>query len=264
VYVVPGTEKISSAELYINYDPQTIQITNVIAGNFFTSKSSTVGAPQELLKNFSTSGKIAYALGFPIGSKMPGTTEPFYSSEAGALASISYTVLPTASGQSSITISDNATEQTIIGNVYAQNVLGPVSNATVSVDVPATITPTQVPVVTAVQPTSTPIPTYTPVPTDTPTLTPTSIPTATFTPTRIPTATWTPVPTTTNTPMPTATRVPSATPTISTVTDAPSPSVSITKPAPTKKPKRNHRLPRFWEDAGSYFRKIFGWEKDDE
>lgn len=190
VYVVPNSSLVTAAEMVLTYDPAVIQITGITAGNFFTGPASTIGQPNEPMKNFSTPGKIHYAIGFPLGSNYSSTTTDI-------VATVSYKAIG-AAVNSPITFVTTGHPQTIIADTIPTNALSSVQNGTITVTTTgvggvgggSTTTPTVIasgPTATGILPTQTP--------TNTPTPTTILSPTVTPLPTATPGPTFTPVPT---------------------------------------------------------------------
>lgn len=129
VLILPNGERVSSIEMVIDYDPALMQITNITPGTFFTDPAGAgqVGSPQEILKSFSTPGRIHYALGFPMGSQFSSTT-------AGTAAVVSFTAKG-AGVNSPITLVGSGNPQSLVANITGQNVLSSVTNGTITVQV---------------------------------------------------------------------------------------------------------------------------------
>lgn len=175
VFVNPNGRNVASMELVINFNPSLIRVDNIVPGAFFTPPG--IGSPVEIIKSINnTTGRIHYALGFPLGSNHSSTT-------AGNAALISFTTR-NLSGTSQFSFVTSGTPSTKVSDINAMNVLSSTTNASVTVTGGPTLTPTPTSGVT-MTPTATQVPTMTltPTATSTPggTATPTSV--ATLTPT---------------------------------------------------------------------------------
>lgn len=164
---------LGAYQFTLNFDPAILQLNTAVNHSYLGSTGRAVSVLGPVIDNVNGSVTLgAYTIGSVTGPSGPGT-----------LANLSFTVR--ANGSSNLTLSD---------------VLLTTSAAT-----PLTMTTTNGTLGTAaVEPTSTPSLTPTPIATSTP------IPTPTFTPTSNPTPTNTPIPTITTTPAPTPTPTPIA------------------------------------------------------
>src|SRR3989344_2573351 len=125
-FITPNGNSVSSIELVINFNPAVLRIDNVIPGAFFTNPG--VGNPVEIKKDVNnTTGRIHYALGFPLGSQ-------FFSTQANIAAEISFTVL--ARGTSQFTYVISGVPSINISDVNARNVLGTIQPGSVTVVAP--------------------------------------------------------------------------------------------------------------------------------
>jgi len=115
VFVNPQGEAVSGVELVITYDPQRLHADDIVPGEFFTDVSNTVGAPVEIIKDLSTSGRIYYAVAFPLGSH-------YSSTDAKTVARVNFTSL--TNGVSSVDFTITGNPKTVITDINAQNVLG--------------------------------------------------------------------------------------------------------------------------------------------
>lgn len=85
VFVNTNGDEAGSVQLIIDYDDTLMQIDSVVAGEFFTSQQSTIGAPL-IMVNTANNGRINFLVSFPIGSN-------FASSQVAPVARINYTMI---------------------------------------------------------------------------------------------------------------------------------------------------------------------------
>jgi len=115
VYLDPGGANVSSVELVITYDPNVIDVTNILPGPFFTDPAPDIGDPIIITKDLGTPGRIHYALGFPLGSG-------FSSTATLDVALIDFT--GKSDGATSLDFDVSSQPSTIVSDINAQDVLG--------------------------------------------------------------------------------------------------------------------------------------------